>query len=717
MKISLRRSLVHERRDLVALVGISAASIATTIGPFLWARNLYHDTLGVYIYSLQNFESLHRFGEPAWWSPQIDYGYPTYFYALLGVVNAGKPAFVLVGSIVWLLGRLGIGIPSMLPVFILYFGALIPLLFLLGVWRVARHLFRSRTAIFYVLIVAAFSPGVILNLSDPGILEYTAYCLYFTAAYLSFVARPGTRSFALLCLAAGVVSLAVSQYALMTAIPWLPMLVVVTAVISPTARLALRRVPLWQWTAAALLVVAAASPSLIAYAEQKDELTQYGMDGFEYSYARIKPGNPLEFLLASVPAIGFEWDRYEQADDGPPSEFGARGWEPGEHSSFDYLGLLAVPLAAVGLVHGRRRLRLPLFIMLVLAMTVLALASYSPLFSLALMAPSPLRSMNHYGDLLYRGGGFLLVLFSAGMGLEAAQQRRSVLQRLPAVFAVASTLALLLWLHFDRPAQSLVGFSAALMACFSVVLLWARRLPRGSRSRQLAWGVLALTLIDVSTAAFWHIRLIMLGPAVKQDEVRRKLDEDLDAETQKVVLMREIKRIATLGLQRLPAAASFCNAHVFREIPTERDFALARDTAKATRSLALPEGLERDPALRGFFEGNGGGACDVKLEGDGDYNTIRVRVTAAQPALVFLRDAYSKPWRATLNGVPTAIYPAFGAFKAVVVPAGRSELHLRFSPPLVGPALVGAYSILLLLGLALLLWRYDANGGVSVRGP
>jgi len=695
----------------LALLVVSALSAAVTAGPMLASSRLYFDTLGVYPYFFDNFDSLLRFGEPAWWSPKVVFGFPTYFYSLLGVINAGKPAFVFVGLILWSLGRIGVEVPDLVFVYILYFGVLIPFLFLFGVWLVGRRLLRSRTALLYVLIVAAFSPGVVLNLSDPGILEFLAYCLFCVAAYLDFVARPSARSFLIACVCAGLVSLAFSQYALMTAIPWLPLVVAGSAAVSRPARRALRSVPLWRWPAAAMLLFVTASPSLIAYVQERDELTQLSLDGFEYSFARIKPGNPLEFLLASVPAITFEWDRYDQAEGSPLSEFRAAGLQPGRHGSFGYLGVLAIPLAGLGLVYGRRRLRLPLFIMLVVAMTVLALPGVSPPFSALLVFPSPLRSMNHYGDLLYRGGGFLLILFAAGLGLEAAIRRRDVLRRLPPLLAATSLLSLAVWLHFGRPIQSLVGFTAAVTVSLFVLLLWAGRLPRRSRSGLLAAGVLGLTAIDVSTAAFWHIRLVMMRPN-QQDA-----SGDIYAQIQSVVLMRDVKRMgeANLPLERVPPVSGFCSAYSYQGLPTRRDFALAFDVAEARRSLPLPALLRSDDSLRSFFDAPAGG-CRIRFESSGNYNSKRVAVTAEQPSLVLFGDAYSKQWRATIDGKPAPVLRALGAFKAVAVPAGSSVVELRFDPPLVGLALAAAYGILAGLGiLALRLPERDEAGENNPR--
>jgi len=70
-----------------------------TVGPLAFGGFLYSDTLASYSFFYDNLDSLNRFGVPAWWSPQIQWGMPTYFYALLGIPNAGKPAFVAMGLV------------------------------------------------------------------------------------------------------------------------------------------------------------------------------------------------------------------------------------------------------------------------------------------------------------------------------------------------------------------------------------------------------------------------------------------------------------------------------------------------------------------------------------------------------------------------------------------------------------------------------------------
>jgi hypothetical protein len=702
------------RSERIAFLCIAAFSCALTAGPILVTKGLYHDNLGVYAYALAHFDSLNRFGELAWWSPDIDMGFPTYFYTLLGVGNAGKPAFVLVGALIWLLGRVGIHPASMVPAYVLYFGVVVPLLYMAGVRCLALRVLRSQAARLYVLVAAAFSPGVIMNLSDPGVLEYTAYCLFFAAAWARFVAHPDARAFLVLCLTAGLVSLAFSQYLLMTAIPWLPLLVLTSVVALRTARRALRTVPLGYWAGGAALVVVCAAPSAIAYLQGRDELIQYAIEsGFEYPYGRLKAGNPLEFLLASTPAVAFEWDRYDQEEGATPSNFDAHALAPGRHGSFNYLGLIALPLAALGLVHGRRRLRVPLSLLLALATIVLALSSYSPIFSVALALPSPLRSMNHYGDLLYRGGGFLLIVLAAGLGLEALERRPALFRWLPALCAASGAATFLAWRLVGAPAQSLVGLALALMACFAILFARAWQLPARRRARLLFTGVVLLTLVDVSTFAFWHLRLVIVGPT-QGEGVRGPLDRP--SFTQNVLIMRRIAELKDLPLDRLPRAAGFCAAHGYVDRPTQADLERAIAGERSERSLALPAALASEPSLHPFFARGNPGACEARFKGEGAYNERRVIVAASQPTLALFRETYSKHWSATVDGAPTTIHPALGAFQAVVVPAGRSEVRLRFRPPFIGLALVVAYALLALLAAFLLRRPVGAGWAWSARG-
>ncbi len=177
--------------------------------------------------------------------------------------------------------------------------------------------------------------------------------------------------------------------------------------------------------------------------------------------------------------------------------------------------------------------------------------------------------------------------------------------------------------------------------------------------------------------------------------------DDPYPEAQVVVLMRETKRMGDRGLplERIPPVSAFCNAHTYADLPDESNFARALDVPKAERSLPLPASLREDASLRAFFERAPGGSCKTWLERSGDFNDKQVAVTADQPTLVLFGDAYARQWKATIDGIPAPVLRAFGTFKAVAVPTGKSDLRLHFDPPFVGIALVAAYLVLVVLAV------------------
>lgn len=60
---------------------------------------------------------------------------------------------------------------------------------------------------------------------------------------------------------------------------------------------------------------------------------------------------------------------------------------------------------------------------------------------------------------------------------------------------------------------------------------------------------------------------------------------------------------------------------------------------------------------------------------------IELRVDAARPAMVVVRDTWSPGWTALVNGSPTLVEKLNGLHRAVAVPAGRSTVLLEYRPP------------------------------------
>ncbi len=64
------------------------------------------------------------------------------------------------------------------------------------------------------------------------------------------------------------------------------------------------------------------------------------------------------------------------------------------------------------------------------------------------------------------------------------------------------------------------------------------------------------------------------------------------------------------------------------------------------------------------------------------YDTLELRVQSDAPCVLYWADGYDRRWRASVNGEPTPILRANINFKAVVIPAGRSDIRFEYAPTL-----------------------------------
>jgi hypothetical protein len=685
-----------KRSDLAFVLGLTAFQAAVIAGPFLVTGSFYNDTLASYGLFYDQLDSLHRYGEPAWWSPHVGWGAPSYASGLLGAGDLGKPAFVSIGLVAWALGRVGIPLPPIHWLYLFHGGVLIPFLLLLGVWLVARAIFRSRTAVLYTLVITAFSPAVLFNLGAPGITENTAYGLMFTAAFLRFIAEPDAKRRRMLCAAALLVCVAASSAVLVSSVPLLLLVIGTSLVISSAARSAVRGIRLAEAAAAIALLLATVSPSAIAYVQERDRIVQtrvksLGSDSFgDFGRAEGIPGGPPD------------WDSGRRNHAGSPTQYRVLSLRAEDGFSSHYLGVPTMPLAAIGLAIALRRVRHARFAGFVLVGAALVLLASKPsLAPLLLGLPAPVAG-GHFLEASYREFGFLALVFAAGSGLEVAERRRAVMRGLILVFIGCSLLALPVLLVWTQPPPTAGGFVALMAACVSLILIWSARLPRRSRSRLLGHGLIALALLDVSTAALWYLRPVLHARSLVVDAGREGKPErsaGFDVTTD-VPALRSTTRLVDAGVDvdRLPFVAGFCAAHLHAGPSDARD---GETGFVARRSLPLPEELRGSAALAPFFAASPDGDCSIDVEVVGrSYNALQISVQATRAALVFVRDSSSAGWKATVNGSPSPVLPAAGAFKAVAVPVGVSRVELVFSPPWVGAALLGSYALLVAVAVA-----------------
>ncbi|HEY6324105.1 MAG TPA: YfhO family protein [Thermoanaerobaculia bacterium] len=118
----------------------------------------------------------------------------------------------------------------------------------------------------------------------------------------------------------------------------------------------------------------------------------------------------------------------------------------------------------------------------------------------------------------------------------------------------------------------------------------------------------------------------------------------------------------------------------FQVVPASRALALLGGLPAGRRVL-----LESTPPVAASPNRPGDPAVTVAAFGRNGY---RLRVDAPRPGLVYAADSLLPGWSARVGGRPAAILPANYAFRAVAVPAGRSEVELSYWPPGLTPGLV-----------------------------
>lgn len=147
------------------------------------------------------------------------------------------------------------------------------------------------------------------------------------------------------------------------------------------------------------------------------------------------------------------------------------------------------------------------------------------------------------------------------------------------------------------------------------------------------------------------------------------------------------------------------------EVPNPRPFVYtATDVATAGDPRQAAAMLSQAPlgpvVVEGCCAAVGSAQAEVTMFAPGEVN---LTVNADSPATIVVRQSFSPGWRAEIDGKPADILPADVLYQAIVIPAGRHQVTLRYSPDSVpvGAALTafGALAIIVLAGATLALGR------------
>ncbi|MBN2310105.1 MAG: YfhO family protein, partial [Candidatus Hydrogenedentes bacterium] len=97
-----------------------------------------------------------------------------------------------------------------------------------------------------------------------------------------------------------------------------------------------------------------------------------------------------------------------------------------------------------------------------------------------------------------------------------------------------------------------------------------------------------------------------------------------------------------------------------------------------------------------------------------DATHVTVEVAAKEDAVLVLSDAYYPGWQARIDGQPAEVFPAYYAFRGVLVPAGNHAVEFLYRPASARWGLVVS-TLALLAGLAAGLWCVRRRGPARGR--
>jgi hypothetical protein len=705
-----RQQIFQVYSQFCVLVVVNLVGFWSLCSYFFIDEKLLHDTHTFYNNFHDNLQSLNYFGEPAWWYPNVQHGFPGYFLALLVNVNTSSPPFIMLGSVFYFLGKVGITITNILPVYVWYFGFIIPFIFSLSIWLLARQILTSTVALTYICIVGTVSPGLILNFTDAGLIEIAAYGFFLATAYLKFIKVPKKRNFSLLILAVAILCVTIGYAFLAFVFIFLIAFLLVRFVPSSSAcqvKAALSLISLKSWLALVVVIGICATPALLTMSQRGDlERTTLADNPSPYQFMTRGFGNPLEALMASTPGVGVKGVAGSVLY---PVMDGAEGW-----SFYGYLGLLAIPLALIGFIYSRSYWRVRLLILAVLYYSVIILQNYSPIFFPVLSTNSILTSISHFNDLSYRSGGFILILLTAGLGLEALHERRVPQFVAPTILLLSLSAAAVLLYSLKSTSVFvfgfLLGFLVLLGVSYFTLFCWIVKTKPGHQNQKLFFSLLlAVTVIDVLTISHLHIRTNFFSDFSGIQRTHDSLDTQnsdhvglkniyVNAQATTTLQARtyiDLQKIR-MDLNTLPESALFTRYHVSQNI-SQADI----DSAISGASLAVsPESniAETLQAInKSLVADVRNGVLDKIAITQKNYNSVTFSVTAAKPSLFFWRDARHPYWNAEVNGREAEVLTALGHYKAVTLSAGPSVLKFWFAPRGVALSLIVAYCVILFL--------------------
>ena len=520
-------------------------------------------------------------------------------------------------------------------------------------------------------------------------MEPTAYFLFFCAGLLRFVKLQTRKSYMLFCAACMANALLLGFNFILWNVLAIP-LVLILVFLFPAFHLgrlksALRAVPLSYHAIAVVLIVICAAPALVTYSQTGDLVRTKLGSGTTYKVEQLKPGNSIDFLAVSLPGFGMNWENQD-------TEWTLGAAQADRQYGFNYMGIPTLALGFFGLMCGKMSVRRRLFYVLITFGCVVCMSGSSPFMATLLSIPSPLRSNDHFSDVLFRVGGFLVFILGAVNALQAliygGRSTRTFFAAWYGGLFVIMMCVFIGMVGIKSAGNQSFGFFALAGLIYLVLFIALSRATTRRTANALVGAVLLVLFVDLSTISYLYLR-IYWPKASSPDETPAMGDVGLknmrpDYYTETLISHQSLLDLLRAGINpgAFPGMKAFSAAHNISSLEEERQLLGPPGSFDQYNSLGIQATGAADPALSRFLAA-GTPATSITVDVtdfNRTYNQLHFGLNASGRRTPALRDAYSPYWHARVNGQPKPVYRAFEQFQVRCHSKGDVHVGSGFQP-------------------------------------
>ena len=462
--------------------------------PSVSAQIITHDTANFFPNFRESWQHLYQHGTFQLFSPPTASSQEfeiSYFYYFFGDTNGKSPLAMLMAGWYYLGHILKFEEVNFVQGYIVYFSFLFPLALFVCGYYLACALFKQWEVRIFLGLSVLFSTPIKINFTDIGTAEPVIWMMALLAAVINWVEKPSWKTLLLVGSFGYIVIVSFGQ-AYLFVVFLTPIFAVIFLLLFPSYRKkfysAIQTLDSLQWVFMLLVLLLPIQPNLILLMDKVNHITpripEKGIelsDHFNFLNSNLvySDGNPFVVLMSSFPVL------------------------LGEIRDL-YIGLLGIPFLIFALLDPKKGRR-TLFIILSL-IVLLDLYSFKRsviLYFLGGLAPNLLLN-RHYGDLLFRTGGTLPLIFLSGFGLQMLLSKLRSRSFFILLSIYVPLLMLITWPQNVWGRGDIQFWIVLLVAEFALIAVY---LNKSTVSKSTVWVViLLLVLVDLTSTSYQFMK-------------------------------------------------------------------------------------------------------------------------------------------------------------------------------------------------------------------